>query len=233
MEAMPTHFSNDALKFLRGLKRNNDRDWFAARKDIYEREIKQPMLALIAEINDAMIDFAPENVRAPQKAIMRIYRDIRFSKDKRPYKIHQSAWWARQGLEKTSGGGFYFDVSGTEVTIAAGVFMPEREQLLAIRRYLLEHHAELRRLLSAKKLTKLMQPIDGQRLTRPPKGFAPDDPAMDLLLCKQWGVQATLPADFATRPTLAKDIVEHFRLAAPIVALLNAPLVPKPRKPLF
>jgi uncharacterized protein (TIGR02453 family) len=233
MEAMPTHFSNDALKFLRGLKRNNDRDWFAARKDIYEREIKQPMLALIAEINDAMIDFAPENVRAPQKAIMRIYRDIRFSKDKRPYKIHQSAWWARQGLEKTSGGGFYFDVSGAEVTIAAGVFMPEREQLLAIRRYLVEHHAELRRLLSAKKLTKLMQPIDGQRLARPPKGFASDDPAMDLLRCKQWGVQATLPADFATRPTLAKDIVEHFRLAAPIIALLNAPLVPKPRKPLF
>ena len=233
MEAMPTHFSNDALKFLRGLKRNNDRDWFAARKDIYEREIKQPMLALIAEINDAMIDFAPENVRAPQKAIMRIYRDIRFSKDKRPYKIHQAAWWARHGLEKTSGGGFYFDVSGTEVTIAAGVFMPEREQLLAIRRYLVEHHAELRRLLSAKKLTKLMQPIDGQRLARPPKGFASDDPAMDLLRCKQWGVQATLPADFATRPTLAKDIVEHFRLAAPIIALLNAPLVPKPRKPLF
>lgn len=233
MGTMPTHFSNDALKFLRGLKRNNDRDWFAARKDIYEREIKRPMLALIAEINDAMIDFAPENVRAPQKAIMRIYRDIRFSKDKRPYKIHQSAWWARQGLEKTSGGGFYFDVSGAEVTIAAGVFMPEREQLLAIRRHLVEHHAELRRLLGDKKLMKLMQPIDGQRLTRPPKGFAPDDPAMDLLLCKQWGVHATLPADFATGPTLAKDIIERFRLAAPIVALLNAPLVPKPRKPLF
>lgn len=233
MGTMPTHFSNDALKFLRGLKRNNDRDWFAARKDIFEREIKQPMLALIAEINDAMIDFAPENVRAPQKAIMRIYRDIRFSKDKRPYKIHQSAWWARQGLEKTSGGGFYFDVSGTEVTIAAGVFMPEREQLLAIRRHLVEHHAELRRLLAGKKLMKLMQPIDGQRLTRPPKGFAPDDLAMDLLLCKQWGVHATLAADFATRPTLAKDIIEHFRIAAPIVALLNAPLVPKPRKPLF
>src|SRR6185312_12948006 len=130
-------------------------------------------------------------------------------------------------------GGFYFDVSGSGVTIAAGVFMPQREQLLAIRRYLVEHHADLRHLLAAKKLTKLMQPIDGQRLTRPPKGFSPDDPALDLLLCKQWGVETTLPADFATRPTLAKDIVERFRLAAPIVALLNAPLAPKPRRPLF
>lgn len=233
MEAMGAHFSNEALKFLRSLKRNNDRDWFAARKQIYERELKEPMLALIREINDAMLEFAPDNVREPKKAILRIYRDIRFSKDKRPYKVHQAAWWARHGLEKTSGGGFYFDVSGTAVTIAAGVFMPEREQLLAIRRHLVEHHAELRHLLAAKKLTKLMQPIDGQRLTRPPKGFSPDDPALDLLLCKQWGVEATLPADFATRPTLAKDIVERFRLAAPLVTLLNAPLAPKPRRPLF
>jgi uncharacterized protein (TIGR02453 family) len=230
---MATHFSNDALKFLRGLKRNNDRDWFQARKDVYERELKAPMLALIGEVNDAMIEFAPENVRAPQKAIMRIYRDIRFSKDKRPYKIHQAAWWARQGLEKTSGGGFYFDVSGTEVTIAAGVFMPEREQLLAIRRHLVEHHAELRRLLAGKKLKIAMQQIDGLRLTRPPKGFAVDNPAMDLLLCKQWGVITRLPAEFATKPTLVKEVVAHFRLAAPMVALLNAPLIPKPRKPLF
>ena len=230
---MATHFSNDALKFLRGLKRNNDRDWFQARKEVYERELKAPMLALIGEINDAMIDFAPENVRVPQKAIMRIYRDIRFSKDKRPYKIHQGAWWARQGLEKTSGGGFYFDVSGTEITIAAGVFMPEREQLLAIRRHLVEHHADLRRLLAGKKLKTAMQQIEGLRLTRPPKGFAVDDAAMDLLLCKQWGVITRLPAEFATKPTLVKEVVAYFRLAAPIVALLNAPLIPKPRKPLF
>jgi uncharacterized protein (TIGR02453 family) len=230
---MATHFSNEALKFLRGLKRNNDREWFAARKEIYERELKTPMLALVAEVNDAMVEFAPQNVRAPQKAMMRIYRDIRFSKDKRPYKIHAAAWWAREGLEKTSGGGFYFDVSGTEVTIAAGVFMPEREQLLAIRRHLVEHHAELRRLLAGKKLKKTMQEIEGLRLTRPPKGFAAEDAAMDLLLCKQWGVISKLPAEFATRPTLVKEIVERFRLAAPVVALLNAPLVGKPRKPLF
>jgi uncharacterized protein (TIGR02453 family) len=230
---MAAHFSSEALKFLRGLKRNNDRDWFAARKHIYERELKAPMLALVAEINDAMVDFAPDNVRPPQKALLRIYRDIRFSKDKRPYKLHQAAWWARHGLEKTSGGGFYLEVSGTEVTLAAGVFMPQPEQLLAIRRHLVEHHAELRRLLANKKLNAAMQPIEGHKLTRPPKGFAPDDPAMDLLLAKQWGVIARLPADYALRPTLTKDVIAHFKLAAPIVALLNAPLIPKPRKPLF
>lgn len=230
---MAAHFSNEALKFLRGLKRNNDREWFAARKHVYERELKAPMLALIGEVNEAMLEFAPENVRPPHKAMMRIYRDIRFSKDKRPYKIHQAAWWAREGLHKTSGAGFYFDVSATEVTVAAGVFMPEREQLLAIRRYLVEHHAELRRLLAGKKTRALMEDIDGARLTRPPKGFAADDPAMDLLVCRQWGVSAKLPLERATKSTLVKDIVERFRVAAPMVALLNAPLVGKPKRPLF
>jgi len=180
-----------------------------------------------------MVEFSPEHVRPAQKVMMRIYRDIRFSSDKSPYKTQVAAWWSRAGLEKTSGGGFYFHVSPTQVMVAAGVYMPEREQLLAIRRYLVEHHAELRRLLAGKKLKSLLGEFDGQKLTRPPKGFAPDDPAMDLLLCRQWGVSVTLPAENATKPTLLKEIVERFKVAAPVVALLNAPLIPKPRKPMF
>src|SRR5579875_2623877 len=85
---MATHFSPEALKFLKGLKRNNNREWFQARKGIYERELKAPMLALVHEINEAMLRFAPENVQPPRKAMMRIYRDIRFSNDKRPYKTN-------------------------------------------------------------------------------------------------------------------------------------------------
>jgi uncharacterized protein (TIGR02453 family) len=230
---MPTHFSPEALKFLRGLKRNNDRNWFNDRKAVYEREIKSPMLALIAEINQAMLAFAPDNVRLPQKAMFRIYRDTRFSPDKRPYKTHQGAWWARTGLEKTSGGGFYFHIGADEVVIAAGVYMPEREQLLAIRRHLSEHHKELRKILAGKKLKSLMKQWEGLPLTRPPKGFSPDDPAMDLIRCRQWGVTAHLPADTATKTTLLKEIVDRFKAAAPMVELLNAPLVPRPRKPLF
>ncbi len=232
---MPAHLSEAALRFLRGLKRNNDRTWFEARREIYEQELRQPMLAIVGEITDAMLDFAPAHVRPPHKSLMRIYRDIRFSKDKRPYKIHAAAWWVRTGLEKTSGGGFYFDVNPTEITIAAGVYMPEREQLLAIRRHLAasgaNRHAELRRLLNAPRLRKAMQPIDGQPLTRAPKGFLPDDPAIDLILCRQWGVTSTLPAEHALRPSLVADVVQRFRLAAPVVNLLNQPLLG--RRPIF
>jgi len=230
---MPTYFSSDAIRFLRGLKKNNDRAWFGERKDIYEREIKAPMLALIGEINEAMLRFAPENVRPAQKAMFRIYRDTRFSADKKPYKTHQGAWWARTGLEKTSGGGYYFHIGADEVVIAAGVYMPEREQLLAIRRYLVDHHKEYRKIVAGRKLRSLMTEFEGLALTRPPKGFCAEDPAIDLIRQRQWGMAAHLPADNASKPTLLKEIVERFKAAAPMVQLLNAPLVPKPRKPLF
>ncbi|GAC1360581.1 MAG: DUF2461 domain-containing protein [Acidobacteriaceae bacterium] len=234
---MPAHLSAAALRFLRGLKRNNDRTWFEARRDIFESELKAPMLAILAEVNEAMLSFAPNHVRPPQKALMRIYRDIRFSKDKRPYKIHTAAWWSRAGLEKTSGAGFYFDVSATEITIAAGCYMPERDQLLAIRRHLSEaggqQHTALRRLLSSTRLLKLMQPIDGQPLTRPPKGFLPDDPALDLILQRQWGVSSTLPADLAITSDLVPEIIRRFRISTPIVDLLNEPLTPSKKRALF
>ena len=230
---MATYFSGDAMRFLRGLKRNNDRVWFEARRDVFEKELKEPMLRLIGEVNEAMAEFAPMHVRPPQKIMMRIYRDIRFSKNKQPYKTHVSAWWVRDGLQKTSGAGFYFHVSPEEVVIAAGAYMPEREQLLAIRRYLAEHHREFVAAMKAKNLRSLMPDSDGAPLTRAPKGFPEDHPAIELLKNKQWAVSARLPGERATKATLVKDVVERFRAAAPMVALLNAPLVGKPKRPMF
>jgi uncharacterized protein (TIGR02453 family) len=223
-KATPSHFSPDALKFLRSLKRHNDREWFARNKPVYERELKAPLLALVEEVNAGLQRFAPDHVRPAQKIAMRIYRDIRFSNDKSPYKTHVSAWWARHGLEKTSGGGFYFQLDANEITIAAGVYMPEREQLLAIRAYLAEHYAAYRKIVAGKKLTALMTAFEGLSMTRGPKGYPADHPAMDLLMQRQWGVRASLPAAEALQPRLAKQIVERFRLAAPLVAFLNEPL---------
>ena len=111
--------------------------------------------------------------------------------------------------------------------------MPEREQLLAIRRYLAEHHVEFRKAMAGKKLRSLMQEGDGMKLTRPPKGFSADDPALDLLVCRQWGVEASLPVERATMPTLVKDVVERFKAAAPVIAMLNTPLAVRAKRPMF
>lgn len=223
-----TYFSEDALKFLRGIKRHNDRTWFSARKLTYESELRDPMLALITDINEALRECAPDHVRAPQKTLMRLYRDIRFSSDKRPYKTHIAAWWGRPGLVRTSGAGFYFSLSATEVTIAAGVFMPERDQLLAIRRHLVSTHETLDALLVPSRLANLLTPAMGTPLSRPPKGFAGEPEAvLRLLRYKQWGVSATLSSDAALRSTLRREVVKRFLLAAPIVAFLDEPLALK------
>lgn len=226
---MAAHFSPAGLKFLKDLAHHNDRSWFEAHKHRYESEVKAPMLDLIAGLNDALASFAPEFVRDPKKCMMRIYRDIRFSKNKQPYKTHAAAWWARRGLEKTSGGGFYLEIGPEAVRVAAGVYIPEKEQLLAIRRMLLENHEAVRTAMKVKG----MQPIDAMKMARGPKGFPAGHPAADLILQKQWGLTTVLPAEAATSSKLSGQIARHFRLAAPLVSLLNEPLLPSSRKPIF
>ena len=120
------------------MQRNNRREWFQPRKAIFEASLKQPMRELVAAVNDAMKSFAPEYVTDPDKAIYRIYRDTRFSKDKTPYKDHIAASFPRQGTP--AGAGLYFAVSHKEVAIGGGIYMPAPETLRAIRQHVAGHH---------------------------------------------------------------------------------------------
>lgn len=215
------HFREEALRFLRGLKRNNRRDWFEARRAVFEREVKAPALALIESVNQGMMDYAPAHIRDSRRIMLRIYRDTRFSSDKSPYKQHVAAWWGRGGMEKTSGAGYYLQLSGTEVVLAAGVYMPAREQLLAIRRFLVDHHEEFRALLEDKKMRRSFGLHEPMALTRDPKGFAADHPAAEWIRWRQWGVTAALPAETALDARFPQLVGKHFRLAAPLVNFLN------------
>jgi uncharacterized protein (TIGR02453 family) len=234
--AAAAHLSPEGLAFLRNLARHNDREWFQPRKAQFEAELKEPMLAIIRKVTDAMIDFAPSFVRPAEKCLFRIYRDTRFSNNKLPYKTHVAAWWSHQGMEKTSGAGYYFHVSAREVVIAAGAYMPEKDQLAAIRHWLLEHHAEFRKVLQTAAIRRSFTEFEGNALTRPPKGFPSEHPGMDMIKCRQWGLAATLPAAAALKADFAAVLIRHFRLAAPVVQALNTPLAaaqaPK-RKVLF
>ena len=225
MAVAAPHLSSAAIRFLQQLKRNNDRGWFNARKEQFVEEVHEPWLAVVEAVNQRFLDFAPDYVKPARKAALRIYRDIRFSKDKRPYKTNVAAWWSTTTTERTSGGGFYAHVSDKDVVVAAGVYMPLPAQLLAIRRHLQQHHAELRGMLQGGKLRKLLPDLDNRPLTRMPKGFLPEDPAADLLLYRQWALSITLPVEVASTPKLLDEVTKRFRAAAPMVALLNAPLL--------
>jgi uncharacterized protein (TIGR02453 family) len=222
----------EGLKFLRGLAKHNDREWFNERKAIYEAELKEPMLAIIRKVTDAMTSFAPDHVRPAEKSLFRIYRDTRFSHDKRPYKTHVAAWWSHMGMEKTSGAGYYFQISPSGVVIAAGAYMPEKEQLAAIRHWMLENHVAFRKLLNRPAVKKTFSEFEGDALTRPPKGFPCEHPAMDLIKQKQWGLSTTLPAAAALKPDFAAVLIRHFKLLAPMVDALNTPIAASiaPRK---
>jgi len=219
------HLRPEGLAFLRNLTRHNDREWFKPRKAIFDAELKEPMLAIIRKVNEAMERFAPAYVRPAEKCLFRIYRDTRFSADKKPYKTHVAAWWMPNGFKKTSGAGFYFHVDPKEVVVAAGVWMPDKEQLGAIRHWLLDHHAEFRKVLQTAAIRKSFSEFEGNALTRPPKGFPGEHPAMDLIRCRQWGLSTTLPAVAALDAGFAKVLIRHFKLAVPMVDALNTPLV--------
>src|SRR5450631_3763668 len=191
------YFHPEALTFLRNLAKHNDRVWFNERKAVYEAELKEPMLAVIRKVTDAMTSFAPNHVRPAEKSLFRIYRDTRFSNNKLPYKTHVAAWWSHMGMEKTSGAGYYFQVSPKGVVIAAGAYMPEKEQLAAIRNWLLDNHVAFRKIIQRPAVRKTFTEFEGEALTRPPKGFPCEHPAMDLIKYKQWGLSTTLSAETA------------------------------------
>src|SRR3982074_839639 len=117
-------FPEEGMKFLRSLARNNDREWFQPRKHIYDEQVKAPMQELILAVTREMMRFAPDYVAEPGKAIYRIYRDTRFSKDKTPYKTHIAAIFKHRDLGKNSGAGFYFSVSADEIEVGGGIYMP-------------------------------------------------------------------------------------------------------------
>ena len=221
---MFTGFPTEAFTFFRGLARNNRREWFQPRKEIFEGKVRAPMIELVETINEGLRRFAPAHVNEPGKAIYRIYRDTRFSHDKTPYKTHIAAIFPRRGFAKHSSAGFYFGVSVEGIEIAGGIYMPGPSELLAVRGWLSENHERFRK--AARGPRKLMGELHGEALQRVPKGFRADHAAADLLRMKQWLYFTTLDAKLAHSPGLGSELLKRFQAMLPVVEMLNAPLKP-------
>lgn len=221
---MGPHFSDRTFDFLEELEHRNNREWFQEHKPVYETELKAPMLDVIDAINARLEDFAPDYRRPAAKAMLRIYRDVRFSNDKTPYKTHLAASWPRQGLEKAGGAGFFLQVGVHGVMVAGGAYSPGPAQLRAIREYLLEHHDEMRAVLTQAAVAGLAEPFDGRPLLRAPRGFDAGHPAADLLRVRSWAQFSLLPGDAALHDDFVDVVVHRFRALAPFIDLLNVVL---------
>jgi len=147
------------------------------------------MLAIIRKVNEAMESFAPAYVRPAEKCLFRIYRDTRFSNNKLPYKTHVAAWWMAGWIQEDLWRRLLLSRQRQRDGGRRRSWMPDKEQLAAIRHWLLDHHLEFRKLLQKPNVRKVFEEFEGNALTRPPKGFPCEHPGMDLIKCRQWGFE--------------------------------------------
>jgi uncharacterized protein (TIGR02453 family) len=226
-------FPKEMTTFFRGLKRNNRREWFQPRKETFDLHVKGPMTELVEALNSEFAKFAPQYVTDPKKAIFRIYRDTRFSPDKTPYKTHIAASFRRRGGEQMAVSGYYFSISNEQIEIAGGIYHPAPDTTLLVRTHIAENYEELRRILADKMLRRRVGALQGDELSRAPKGFDPRHPAIDLIKKKDWILDMELEPSLATTPRLRREIADRFRLMTPLIEFLNRPLlVERPAKKL-
>ena len=226
MEFQFPGFKPEARQFLRELAANNNRAWFKPRKSDYEQYVRGPLIELTWELGIALSDFAEGYRTDARKAVYRIYRDVRFSRNKDPYKTHAAAIFPPLGLDRHAGAGFYFHFSADELFVGGGVYAPGSAELRLIRERIARDHGELRAIVAASDFKRAFGGIAGATLKRIPQGFPRDHAAADLLVRKQFLAAATLPAAEIEKPTIAAVLNHHFRMIAPFLAFLNEPLRP-------
>jgi uncharacterized protein (TIGR02453 family) len=223
MAAAP-RFGKEALAFLTRLKRNNRREWFNARKDEYETVVRRPMLAIVERLAADMRRIAPELHVSP-KSIYRIYRDVRFSENKQPYKTHIAASFWHRDLGKGGGAGMYFHVAPDGVWIGGGMYAPETSQLHKVRERIAANLRQFRSIVEAPAFKRSLDGgLEGERLTRVPRGFPKDHEAAEYLRYRQFLAGKEFPARFATDAKFYGGMLDVYRKIAPLVRFLNEAL---------
>jgi uncharacterized protein (TIGR02453 family) len=164
-------FSTDAIRFLRDLDKHNDRAWFAARKEIYERELLEPLGALLADATAAMRKAKLPLAADPRVSRFRIYRDIRFSPDKRPYKTYVGAYLSPPGGGKLAPGGFYVHIDPKEPFMAVAFYQLDNEQLARWRNALAKNPKRFQTMLKALERGGVKISETHVALKRMPRGF--------------------------------------------------------------
>jgi uncharacterized protein (TIGR02453 family) len=163
-------FSPAGLKFLRDLAKNNNREWFTPRKHVYETELLEPLRALLADASEAMRKAKIPLGASPVGSVFRIYRDIRFSRDKRPYKTNLGAYLTRSGTSHWPGG-LYVHIAPKQSFMAVAFYQLDREPLLRWRTAMANNPKKFQSMLQALKRNGVKLSEEHESLKRMPRGF--------------------------------------------------------------
>ncbi len=216
----PGYFSPASFKFLRALARHNERDWFLAHKNEFEVQLRQPMLRLIADLADPLHAISPHFVASPKPqggSMFRIYRDIRYARDKRPYKEWISARFFHERTRELMGDApfFYLHLQPGRCFVGGGVWHPQHSALKRIRAYLVNNPVSWKATVHAPAFRSVFT-LAGDSLVRPPQGYDPNHTLIEDLKRKDFIVHGALSDEEMLRPDLQKHVTRLFRQLAPL-----------------
>jgi uncharacterized protein (TIGR02453 family) len=215
-----TYFKKDTLYFLEQLEKNNNRDWFNENKKRYTESVKEPFEVFIGDLIDAMQPHIESLAITPKEAIFRIYRDVRFGKDKSPYKTNISAIVSPGGRKDKTIPGIYIEISAKEMSLYSGLYMPDAKQLKSVRTHITHNLKEFSSLINNPKFKSEFGELQGEKNKRIQKEFEEDALIQPLLYNKQFYFFTTWPSKTIFEDNIINKITSTYEVAKPVSEFL-------------
>ncbi len=222
---MPITITNSTIDFLKKLSKNNDRDWFNNNKNLY-LAAHENVLAFVEALLSEMRKHDLIETRTAKESLFRIYRDVRFSKDKSPCKTYWAGHFKR--ATKKLRGGYYFQIGPGETMAAGGFFNPDPKDLLRIRKDIDINFGDWKKMLSDKKLVTTFGELKGEKVATSPKGFSKDNPAIELLKHKQFYFSSSFTDKEVIGNDFLKEMNQTFRNLRPYFDYMSDVLTTDP-----
>lgn len=220
---MTSHITPELFRFFRDLKKHNNREWFRKNKSRYEDVVRNPLLELVSDFAPRLHRISPHLVADPRPnggSLFRIYRDIRFSKDKTPYKTAAGVRFPHEATKNVHTPGFYLHLEPGSVFAGAGIWHPESKTLRQVRDAIVADPKGYQRSISGKAFKSGCK-LGGESLKRPPKGYDPEHPLIDELKRKDFIAYAELTEKQACARDFESRLAKAFRAMAPYTAYLT------------
>lgn len=214
-------FTKKTFKFLRDLEKNNNRDWFEANKHHYEEFVREPALAYIEAMAPHLKKISPHFIASPKKvggSLMRVYRDVRFSKDKTPYKTNIGIQFRHAAGKDVHAPGFYLHIESREVFVAGGIWHPDSPTVGNVRLHMDENRTEWKKL--SKQLTTKGFALHGDSLKKAPRGYDPEHPLIDDLKRKDFIAVQNVNAATVIEKDFVKKSAALFASTRPLIRFI-------------
>lgn len=215
------YFTPDFIQFFKELAANNHKDWFDENRKRYETEVKKPFATLVADLIKEIRQEEPDLLVEPKDCIFRINRDIRFSKDKTPYKTQVSAVISPGGRKNMRIPGLYLEINPERIAIYGGLYMPDTKLLKNVRLFIADNVDAFKKAYSNKGFTDRYSEIQGEKNKRIDKQFLAAAEREPLLYNKQFYYYAHLPLKLLTTERLVPTILEYYNASSPVREFLR------------